>query len=132
MESGLPWDKAEEGQDGGSTSAQAHRVCCPALEGPWSDCACREEIKMKRDEKTVVVSADGRLQFVYHDDLRNLLELGDGSIKRASHVEPTVDSRWQADLSPLGGPLLAPTQTREESLRAEVAWIERHYLGATC
>ena len=45
-------------------------------------------------------------------------------IRRASHVEPTADGQWTADLSPIdGGPLLGPFPMRAEALAAEAEWI---------
>jgi hypothetical protein len=54
--------------------------------------------------------------------------LGRLSIARGSHVEPTADGRWTADLSPAGGPLLGPFERRSQALAAEVAWLETHWL----
>lgn len=77
---------------------------------------------------TIRITRDGTIEFIYEDRLRPLLEQGEAKVERASHVEPTKDARWQADLSPIGGTLLESTETREASLRAEVNWIERHRL----
>ncbi len=64
-----------------------------------------------------------------HDDrLGFLRELGPVSIKRASHVEPTDDAKWTADLSPVDGPVLGPFDTRGEALDAEVAWLKKNHL----
>ena len=51
-------------------------------------------------------------------------------IARASHVEPDPDGRWQADLRPVGGPVLGPFDRRSEALAAELAWLEAHWLVA--
>ena len=80
-------------------------------------------------EYCVVVRPDGAVEFVYSDDLRPLLEAGESTIRRASHVEPTPDGRWQADLTPVGGPVLPATETRQQSLRQETEWIETNILG---
>lgn len=74
---------------------------------------------------TINVDSAGQLRFVFDDRARELLTLGDASIQRASHVEPTVDCRWTADLGPIGGPVLGPFDSRGEALAAEVAEIER-------
>ena len=58
-----------------------------------------------------------------------LASLGPLTIERASHVEPTSDGRWTADLSPVGGPLLGPFNLRSEALAAEAAWIDAHVLS---
>ena len=78
---------------------------------------------------TIRITRDGSIEFVYRDELRPLFGLGKASIRRASHVEPTQDGRWQADLMPIGGPKLVATRTRSESVRAEIAWIECSLLG---
>ena len=57
--------------------------------------------------------------FPYH-------QVGEAQISRASHVEPvpgTCPFQWQADCSPVGGPLLGPFTTRQAALDAEVAWL---------
>jgi hypothetical protein len=77
----------------------------------------------------LVVRPNGRIEFIYQDDLRGLLAEGHATITRASHVEPTVDSRWAADMTPVDGPpCLGPFDTRAEALAAEVAWLEQHVL----
>jgi len=79
---------------------------------------------------SIFVSPDGTVEFLYEDALRSLLALGRATITRASHVEPTPDGRWTADLSPRGGPLLGPFTLRQEALDAERTWLEAHLLGA--
>lgn len=69
------------------------------------------------------------MKFIWADDLRDMLSLGAGEIRRASHVEPTVDNRWGADLTPFGGPILGPFETHGEAIRAEVAWIQNKLRG---
>jgi hypothetical protein len=72
-----------------------------------------------------VASKNGTLRFVYNDKMRPLLNIGVAKVKRASHVEPTPDNKWIADLSPVQGPMLGPFETREEALREEVAWLDK-------
>lgn len=69
------------------------------------------------------IEPDGTLVSVYTEALP-LDELGRASIARASHVEPTPDGTWTADLAPVGGPVLGPYAKRSEALAAEVAWLE--------
>lgn len=76
----------------------------------------------------IVIEPSGTMKLIYDDDLRFLLDEGIGRIERASHVEPTVDGRWQADLAPVQGPVLGPFETRKEALAAEVAWLEANRL----
>ena len=49
-------------------------------------------------------------------------------IARGSHVEPTVDGQWTADLSPVNGPVLGPFRCRSDALVAERQWLEEHWL----
>ena len=77
----------------------------------------------------LVVQADGSLRCLY-DETLGLWPLGQVSIRRASHVEPTDQGQWQADLSPVGGPVLGPFTLRSEALAAEVHWLRMHWLLA--
>ena len=76
----------------------------------------------------LVVTPDGTVRAVY-DETLDLALLGRVSIRRASHVEPTLEGRWQADLSPVGGPVLSPFDRRSEAMEAEQAWLEVHWLS---
>jgi hypothetical protein len=76
----------------------------------------------------LVVAPDGTLKAIY-DEAIDLARLGRLAIRRASHVEPTPDGCWQADLSPVAGPVLGPFNRRSEALEAERAWLEQHWLG---
>lgn len=75
---------------------------------------------------SIFVRPDGAIEFLYEDGLRPLLELGPATITRASHVEPTPDGWWTADLAPRGGPVLGPFTLRQEALDAERAWLKVH------
>lgn len=70
------------------------------------------------------VEPDGTLVTIYTETIQ-LDELGRARIERASHVEPTPEGAWTADLSPVNGPVLGPFAKRSEALAAEVAWLER-------
>lgn len=76
----------------------------------------------------LVIDEAGTIAMIYRDELRGLLAEGGASIRRASHVEPTEAGEWAADLSPIGGPVLGPFETRQAALDAEVAWIEERGL----
>lgn len=76
----------------------------------------------------LVVTSSGRIRCIY-DETIDLSRLGALSIHRASHVEPTADGRWQADLRPVGGPVLAPSPKRSDALTAEQRWLQEHWLG---
>ena len=69
------------------------------------------------------ISPDGCCTSVY-DETLDLRFLGESTIRRASHVEPTTDGHWSADLSPVGGPQLGPFLSRSEALAAELAWLD--------
>ncbi len=69
------------------------------------------------------ISPSGVCSAIYNESL-DLHALGRTEIRRASHVEPTAEGRWTADLSPVAGPTLGPFATRRQALDAEVAWLE--------
>jgi hypothetical protein len=79
----------------------------------------------------VWIQPDGMVRFVYDDALRGLLAIGWPTIRRASHVEPTPDGQWTADLGPMDGPMLGPFETRAAALDTERAWLEQHLLRDT-
>src|SRR5262245_25376984 len=83
----------------------------------------------KRHAMELVVKASGSIRCLYDESI-NLHELGRPIITRASHVEPTPDGQWQADLSPASGPLLGPFTRRSDALRAESRWLEENWLSA--
>ena len=72
---------------------------------------------------SITITPDGRVSFIWSDELAALREIGDCSIRRASHVEPTTDGRWTADMAPSGGPVLGPFDLRGDALKAEVQWL---------
>jgi hypothetical protein len=77
---------------------------------------------------TIKILKDGKIQFIYSDELAEILrEAGVLNIVRASHVEPIKDGDWQADMSPVKGPVLGPFKTRFAALEAEVAWLEENF-----
>jgi hypothetical protein len=82
---------------------------------------------------TLTIRDDGTVQALYTDDvdMRELgLVLGSLGIRRASRVEPTSDGRWDADMTPVGGPAsLGPFNSRQAALAAEIAWLEREVLA---
>lgn len=75
----------------------------------------------------LVILPNGAIRCVY-DEAIELAELGSLEIRRASHVEPTTDGTWTADLSPVGGPIIGPLPLRTEALDAERQWLESHWL----
>jgi hypothetical protein len=82
-------------------------------------------------DSLISISTDGTIAFVYDDLLAPLVEEGESSIRRASHVEPHAAGGWSVDLSPMGGPVLPERfALRRDALAAEKAWIEEHLAGA--
>ena len=77
----------------------------------------------------LLITSGGGIRCVYSEEL-NLHELGRLSIQRGSHVEPTSDGQWTADLSPVNGPVLGPFTTRTAALSAEEAWLLENWLCA--
>ena len=67
----------------------------------------------------LVIDANGHVRSVYGEAI-NLNQLGPTSIRRGSHVEPTDDATWTADLSPGNRTLPGPFKTRSEALATEV------------
>jgi len=73
----------------------------------------------------LVIQPAGTIRCLYSEEL-NLQQLGQLSIQRGSHVEPTANGQWTVDLSPVKGPLLGPFAQRSAALRAEQFWLEEH------
>ena len=80
-----------------------------------------------KNEVIINFNEDGTADTLYTEKI-NLKELGDLHMKRASHVEPTDNGQWTADMSPSNGPLLGPFETRTEALQAEVEWLKKNIL----
>ena len=78
----------------------------------------------------LLIAPTGGIRCVYGEDV-NLHQLGRLSIQRGSHVEPTADGQWTADLSPVNGPLLGPFVSRTDALAAEETWLLKHWLCPT-
>ena len=75
----------------------------------------------------ILITPDGTAKCLYSEAL-DLQVLGQLSIQRGSHVEPTEDGQWTADLSPVAGPLLGPFPKRSTALEAERDWLEQLWL----
>jgi hypothetical protein len=87
-------------------------------------------VQPKAPSKKLVleISTEGHMRFIYDDVLTELLDEGDATIERASHVEPE-GTQWVADMAPMGGPKLGPFTKRQDALDAEVAWLNENVLG---
>lgn len=79
-------------------------------------------------EKEIILqfNEDGTADTIYTEVI-NLSELGSLDISRASHVEPTEDGMWTADMSPVKeGIILGPFAKRSEALEAESKWLNEY------
>jgi hypothetical protein len=75
----------------------------------------------------LIIDPCGDIRCIY-DETLDLSQFGQVRIERVSHVEPTADGQWRADLSPVNGPGLGPFRLRSEALRAELEWLEQNWL----
>lgn len=67
------------------------------------------------------------LHGIYCDDLVELIAETEGTVERASHVEPEAGG-WVADLAPVGGPRLGPYDLRVTAVQEEVQWLRANVL----
>jgi hypothetical protein len=74
------------------------------------------------------INPAGKIRCVYGEVI-DLAELGELSIRRASHVEPDHEGHWWADLSPVGGPRLGPFAHRSPAFAAEEQWLTANLPG---
>lgn len=89
---------------------------------------------MSNAEHLLVVRQDGTACVIYDDELASVLAVcGRLFVRRASHVEPVRQDGftigWQADLSPIGGPILGPFAYRRDALHAERLWLQAALAG---
>jgi hypothetical protein len=75
----------------------------------------------------LLVEPGGTIRCVYEEAIP-LTALGQLTIARGSHVEPTADGQWLADLAPVSGPILGPFSLRSDALAAERTWLESNWL----
>ena len=75
----------------------------------------------------LVITSGGVIRCLYSEQI-DLRAFGQVTIARGSHVEPTAAGLWQADLAPVGGPLLGPFLLRSRALAAEQLWLEENWL----
>ncbi len=76
----------------------------------------------------MIFETTGVVRCLYEETV-DLSTLGRLEIRRGSHVEPTSDGRWTADLGPVSGPVLGPFCRRTEALLAEREWLEKNWLS---
>ena len=77
----------------------------------------------------MIFDTNGSVSCLYSDALE-LGQIGRLTISRGSHVEPTPDGQWTADMSPVCGPVLGPYRSRRDALAAEVNWLEANWLAS--
>jgi hypothetical protein len=82
---------------------------------------------MKEKLVQLVIAPGGAIRCLYSEQI-DLAAFGQLTIARGSRVEPTAGGLWQADLAPVGGPLLGPFSHRSQALAAERAWLELNWL----
>ncbi len=75
----------------------------------------------------LVITQTGTTRCIY-DDALDLHSLGHVTIRRGSYVEPDANGLWQADLTPVNGPVLGPFKRRHDALEAERAWLLAYWL----
>ena len=75
----------------------------------------------------LIITGSETIRCLYGEAI-DLHAFGTPSITRGSHVEPTADGRWTADMHPVGGPRLGPCTTRSAALEAEQDWLQKHWL----
>lgn len=78
--------------------------------------------------KTLNFDPDGTVLFIHDDEIAALMQTLDPTgmrVTRASHVEPLPDGKgWTVDMSPVGGGLYGPFETRKFALYFEVEWLK--------
>ena len=82
---------------------------------------------MRRRKLELSISPDGATRFIYDDAARFLLDQGEATITRASHVEPD-GVNWKVDLTPVNGPILRGFRFRETALDFETQWLKENWL----
>lgn len=85
---------------------------------------------MSGDSWLLAIRPDGAARAIYDDRLAPVFAaLGRPVVTRAGRVEPVTEDGfaigWQADLSPVGGPVLGPFASRRDALEAEREWLTR-------
>jgi hypothetical protein len=75
----------------------------------------------------LIITPGGQSRCIYGEEI-DLAQLGELTIRRGSHVEPSLGGQWLCDLSPVSGPILGPFDSRSAALAAEVAWLSANWL----
>lgn len=83
---------------------------------------------MKKNKHRILISKNGKVTFIYDDELAGLLGKGiKASITRVSNVEP-CDGGWSATMVD-DGTVLGPFPLRQQALEAEIAYLEQKLFG---
>ena len=85
----------------------------------------------KPNKQLKLVINAGRITAIYDDALTAIMDGGDITIKRASHVEPWFGHKceWMADMRPVNGPILSGFKTRQEALDAERLYLDKYVVA---
>jgi len=75
----------------------------------------------------IIITPNGQGRCIYGEAI-DLTTLGELTVQRGSHVEPTPDAQWTADMSPVSGPVLGPYRRRSEAIAAERDWLATNWL----
>ncbi|MGV3483991.1 MAG: hypothetical protein ACO1RT_06210 [Planctomycetaceae bacterium] len=78
----------------------------------------------------LIVEPCGNVRMIYDESIDPRV-IGVPRIRRGSHVEPTENGHWTADLSPCGGPVLGPFSQRSQAIDAEIDWLRKHWIGSS-
>jgi len=82
---------------------------------------------MATEKFSLVIRPTTVVEAVYSDSGAGVLRaIGSVAIARASHVEPNGAGKWEADMSPSGGPVLGPFDLRQQAIDAELAWLKEN------
>lgn len=75
----------------------------------------------------IIINSNGTIRFIHNDDIAEVfIKLGEAKTTRASYVEPLSSGKWEADLTPVWGPILGPFNRRDEAVSAEIEWLQNH------
>lgn len=74
------------------------------------------------------ISKSGEITYIYNDLLAGLAQNNGASIRRVSHVEPTADGKWEAQMLDFNV-TLGPFRLRSEALEAEMQFLDEKLFG---
>ncbi len=71
------------------------------------------------------IDEQGNVSAVHVDGIEDFLPSGERTTERVSDVE-WKNGSWQADMSRIGGPVVASEETRGAAIEREVEWLEQN------